>query len=89
MQELHTAANFALWVTKIMVRALSQMMSTLVQECHLWLDLAEMQDADKVCFLNFPISQDGLFGNTVEDFAQQFSADQKQMEAIKHIWPPL
>ncbi|KAI2668377.1 ORF V: Enzymatic polyprotein [Labeo rohita] len=28
-----------------------------------------------------------LFGDTVEDFAQQFSAVQKQTEAIKHILP--
>ncbi|RXN02468.1 xenotropic and polytropic retrovirus receptor 1-like protein [Labeo rohita] len=29
----------------------------------------------------------GLFGDTVEDFAQQFSAVQKQTEVIKHILP--
>ncbi|KAL0146632.1 hypothetical protein M9458_057972 [Cirrhinus mrigala] len=38
-------------------------------------------------FLNAPISQGGLFGDTIEDFAQQFSAVQKQTEAIKHILP--
>ncbi|KAI2648081.1 hypothetical protein H4Q32_018084 [Labeo rohita] len=46
-----------------------------------------MADADKVCFLDAPISQAGLFGDTVKDFAQQFSAVQKQTEAIKHILP--
>ncbi|KAI2643015.1 1,4-alpha-glucan branching enzyme GlgB [Labeo rohita] len=39
-------------------------------------------DAEKVRFLDAPISQAGLFGNTVEDFGVQ-----KQTEAIKHILP--
>ncbi|KAL0190022.1 hypothetical protein M9458_017121, partial [Cirrhinus mrigala] len=46
-----------------------------------------MGDADKVHFLHTPISQTGLFGDTLEDFAQQFSAVQKQTEAIKHNLP--
>lgn len=61
-------------------------MSTLVvKERHLWLDLAEVKDVNKVCFLDAPISLASLFGDTVEDFAQQFSAVQKKPEAIKHI----
>ncbi len=63
-------------------------MSTMVvQERHLWLNLAEMKDADKARFLDAPISQAGLFGDTVEGFAQQFSAVQQQTEAIQHILP--
>lgn len=73
----------ALRATRFTAWAVDQTMSTLLaQECHLLLKLAEMQDADKVCFL------DGLFSNTVTDFGQQFSAVQKQTEAIKHILPP-
>lgn len=69
-----------------MSRSLGQMMSTMVvQEHHLSLNLAEMHDANKVRFLNIPISQAGLFGDTFEDFAQQFSVVQKQTEAIKLI----
>ncbi len=63
-------------------------MSTMVvQERHLWLNLAEMKDVDKACFLDAPISQGGLFGDTVEGFAKQFSAVQQQTEAIQHILP--
>ncbi|KAI2660195.1 hypothetical protein H4Q32_025915 [Labeo rohita] len=63
-------------------------MSTMVvQERHLWLNLAEMRDAEKVRFLDAPISQAGLFGETVEEFAQQFSAVKQLTEAIKHILP--
>ncbi|KAL0168512.1 hypothetical protein M9458_036734, partial [Cirrhinus mrigala] len=58
-----------------------------VQERHLWLNLAEMRDAEKVHFLDAPISQVSLFGDTVEEFAQLFSTVKKQTEAIKHILP--
>lgn len=75
MRELRTVTIFALRETTFTLWALSQAMSTIVvQECHLWLNLAEMREVDKVCFLNAPISQVGLFGDSVNDFAQQFSA---------------
>lgn len=48
MQELQMA-------TKIPVRALGQMMSTLVvQEIKLWLNLAQMKEADQVSFFRLP-----------------------------------
>ncbi len=88
MQELRTATDFALRVTKVTARSLGKAMSTMVvQERHLWLNLAEMKDVDKARFLDTPISQGGLFGDTVEGFAQQFSAVQQQTEAIQHILP--
>ncbi|KAL0163578.1 hypothetical protein M9458_039331, partial [Cirrhinus mrigala] len=73
MQELRAATDLALRATKVM--------STLVvQERHLWLNLAQMADVDKARFIDAPVSQAGLFGDT-------FSAVQKQTEAIKHILP--
>lgn len=38
-----------------------------VQKCHIWLNLVKMWDVKKVCFLNVPIVQSGLFSDTVED----------------------
>ncbi|CAM4447071.1 unnamed protein product [Leuciscus chuanchicus] len=68
--------------------SVDQAMSTMVvQECYLWLNLADMRETDKYWFLDSPISQVGLFGDTVERFAQQFSAAQKQTEVIRHILP--
>ncbi|XDV16444.1 hypothetical protein PO909_016155 [Leuciscus waleckii] len=68
--------------------SVDQAMSTMVvQECYLWLNLADMRETDKYWFLDSPISQVGLFGDTVESFAQQFSAAQKQTEVIRHILP--
>ncbi len=88
LQELRTATDLALRGTKVTARALGQTMSTLVvQERHLWLTLADMRESDKHRFLDSPISQAGLFGEAVEDFAQQFSASQKQTEAFRHILP--
>ncbi len=88
MQELRTATDFALRATKVTARSLGKAMSTMVvQERHLWLNLAEMKDVDKARFLDAPISQGGLFGDTVEGFAQQFSAVRQQTEAIQHILP--
>ncbi len=88
MQELRTATDFALRATKVTARSLGKAMSTMVvQERHLWLNLAEMKDVDKARFLDAPISQGGLFSDTVEGFAQQFSAVQQQTEAIQHILP--
>ncbi len=48
-----------------------------------------MKEADKARVLNAPVSQTCLFGDAVENFAQQFSSAQKQTEAIRHILPPL
>ncbi len=80
--------DFALRATKVTMRSFGKAMSTMVvQERHLWLNLAEMKDVDKARFLDAPISQAGLFGDTVEGFAQQFSAVQQQTEAIQHTCP--
>ncbi len=88
LQELRTATDLALRATKVTARALGQTMSTLVvQERHLWLTLADMRESDKHRFLDSPISQAGLFGEAVEDFAHQFFTTQKQTEAFRHILP--
>ncbi len=88
LSELRTATDLALRATKVTARSLGRAMSTMVvQERHLWLCLADMREADKARFLNAPVSQTGLFGDAVENFAQQFSAAQKQTEAIRHILP--
>ncbi|KAI2653984.1 Phosphatidylinositol 4-kinase pik1 [Labeo rohita] len=57
MQELRTATDFALQAPKVTAWSFGQVMSTVVvQEHHLWLNLAQMSDADKVRFLDAPIS---------------------------------
>lgn len=46
-----------------------------------------MRDSDKTHFLDSLISQGSLFSDAVKNFGLQFSAVQKQTEAIKHILP--
>ncbi|MGL5292410.1 MAG: hypothetical protein ACRC9V_01210, partial [Aeromonas sp.] len=77
-QELRTATDVALRVTKVAAHVLGRPMSNLVvQERQQWLNLVQMKDAEKVHFLNAPIAQDGLFSNIVKDFS------------INHIFPRL
>ncbi len=53
MQELRTATDFALRVTKVTAWSLGKAMSTMVvQERHLWHNLAEMKYVDKARFLD-------------------------------------
>ncbi|KAL0149234.1 hypothetical protein M9458_055468, partial [Cirrhinus mrigala] len=55
MQELRAATDFALRATKVTLRSLGQVMSTVaVQERHLWLTLAQMADVDKAAFSTLP-----------------------------------
>ncbi len=84
LHELRVATDLVLQATKMTAQSLGRAMSTLVvQELHLWLCLTDMKEQEKLQFLNAPMSQTGLFGDTVESCAQQFSAAQKQTEAIK------
>lgn len=86
MQELRTGTDLTLGAAKVMVRAMGRTMSTLVvQERHLWLNLAQMRDAEKVRFLNASILQGGLCGDVIEDFSHQFSEVKKQTETIWNI----
>ncbi len=50
-------------VTKTTAQAIGRSMASLVVfERHLWLTLTEMKDADKIPFLDSPVSPTGLFG---------------------------
>ncbi len=61
MQELRTATDFALRATKVTARSLGKAMSTMVvQERHLWLNLAEMKDVDKHAFSTPPSPREGF-----------------------------
>ncbi len=90
LSELRTATDLVLRATKVTARCLGRAMSTMVvQERHLWLCLADMKEVDKARFLNAPVSQTGLFGDAVENFAQQFSAALQQgpFEPLQTVEP--
>ncbi len=63
--------------TKMTAQTIGRSMASLVQlERYLWLNLTEMKDADKVPFLDSPVSPTGLFGPAVEGFAKRFKTKQ-------------
>ncbi len=63
------------------------MASLVVLERHLWLTLTEIKDADRVSFLDAPISPSGLFGPAVKGFAERFTEAQKASQAMRHFLP--
>ncbi len=63
LRELRSATDLALRATKTTAQAIGRSMASLVVlERHLWLTLTEIKDADRVSFLDAPISPSGLFG---------------------------
>ncbi len=82
------ATDLALRATKITAQAIGRSMASLVVlERHLWLTFTEIKDADKVTFLDSPVSPTYLFGPAVEGFAECFTAVQKSSQAMLHILP--
>ncbi len=47
--------------------------------------LKEIKEADKVPFLDAPVSVNSLFGPAVEGFVEQFTEAQKLSEAMRHF----
>ncbi len=83
--DLHSATDLALRATKMTAQAIGRSMASLVVlERYLWLNLTEMKYADKIPFLDSPVSPTGLFGPAVEGFAERFTAAQK---AMRHFLP--
>ncbi|CAM4724409.1 unnamed protein product [Leuciscus chuanchicus] len=80
--ELRAATDLALRATKVTARSLGQVMSTcVVQERHLWLNLADMREAERTRFLDTPISQAGLFGAELNTLiADKTALKQKQWQ---------
>ncbi|KAL0165985.1 hypothetical protein M9458_037829, partial [Cirrhinus mrigala] len=88
LMELRSATDLALRATKATAQAIGRSMASLVVlERHLWLTLTEIKDADKVSFLDAPLSPTGLFGPSVEGFTERFSAAQKTSQAMRHFLP--
>ncbi len=84
LRELRSATDLALRATKTTAQAIGR---SIVLERHLWLTLTEIKDADRVSFLDAPISPSGLFGPAVEGFAERFTEAQKASQAMRHFLP--
>lgn len=86
-KELCTGTDLALRATKETAQAISKTMASLVMLEHLWLNLTEIMDTEKMAFLNSLVSLKGLFGPTVDRFAECFTETQKTLQVLHHFLP--
>ncbi len=88
VKELRRATDLALRATKHTARAVGRSMAALVAaECHLWLNLTEIREREKVLLMDAPISQSGLFGEAVSAVVDKFRSAKTQSAALKQFMP--
>ncbi len=56
-------------------------------ERHLWLNLTEIREKEKVFLMDAPISQSGLFGEAVSAVVDKFRSAKTQSAALKQFMP--
>ncbi len=88
VKELRRATDLALRATKHTARAVGRSMAASVAaERHLWLNLTEIHEREKVFLMDAPISQSGLFGEAVSAVVDKFRSAKTQSAALKQFMP--
>ncbi len=88
VKELRRATDLALRATKHTARAVGRSMAgSVTAERHLWLNLTEIREKEKVFLLDAPISQSGLFGEAVSSVVEKFRSAKMQSAALKQFMP--
>ncbi len=88
VKKLRRATDLALRATKHTVRAVGRSMAASVAaERHLWLNLTEIREKEKVFLMDAPISQSGLFGEAVSAVVDKFRSAKTQSAALKQFMP--
>ncbi len=88
VKELCRATDLALRATKHTARAMGRSMAgSVAAERHLWLNLTEICEKEKVFLLDAPISQSGLFGEAVSSVVEKFRSAKTQLAAFKQFMP--
>ncbi len=88
VKELRRATDLALRATKHTARAMGRSMAASVAaERHLWLNLTEIREREKVFLMDAPISQSGLFGEAVSAVVDKFRSAKTQSAALKQFMP--
>ncbi len=88
VKELRRATDLALRATKHTARAVGRSMAASVAaERHLWLNLTEIREREKVFLMDAPISQSGLFGEAISTVVDQFRSAKTQLAALKQFMP--
>ncbi len=63
------------------------MVGSVAAERHLWLNLTEIREKEKVFLLDAPISQSGLFREAVSSVVENFRSAKMQWAALKQFMP--
>ncbi len=88
VKELRRATDLALRATKHTARAVGRSMAASVAaERHLWLNLTEIREKEKVFLMDAPISQSELFGEVVSAVVDKFRSAKTQSAALKQFMP--
>ncbi len=88
VKKLRRATDLALRATKHTARAVGRSMAaSMAAERHLWLNLTEIREKEKVFLMNAPISQSGLFGEAVSAVVDKFRSAKTQSAALKQFMP--
>ncbi len=88
VKELRRATDLALRATKYTARAVGcSMAGSVAAERHLWLNLTEIREKEKVFLLDAPILQSGLFGEAVSSVVEKFRSAKTQSAALKQFMP--
>ncbi len=86
VKELRTATDLALRATKHTGHAVGRSMAgSVAAERHLWLNLTEIREKEKVFLLDAPISQSGLFGEAVSSVVDKLRSAKTQSAALKQF----
>ncbi len=88
VEELRRATDLALRAAKHTARTVGRSMAgSVAAECHLWLNLTEIREKEKVFLLDAPISQSGLFGEVVSSMVEKFRSTKTQSAAKEQSLP--
>ncbi len=88
VKELRKATDLDLRANKHTARALGRSMAgSVAAERHLWLNLTEIREKEKVFLLDASISQTGLFGEAISLVVKKFCSAKSQSAALKHLMP--
>ncbi len=88
VKELRRATDLALRATKHTAHAVGpSMAASVAAKRHLWLNLTEIREKEKVFLMDAPISQSGLFGEAVSAVVDKFRSAKTQSAALKQFMP--
>ncbi len=88
VKELRRSTDLALRGTKHAARAVGRSIAgSVAAERHLWLNLTEIREKEKMFLLDAPISQSGLFGEAVSSVVEKFRSAKSQSAALKQFMP--